>query len=108
MDWLAAGPRDSVEEGGGLMKFRNGFFEELLSSAPVIAVVNEARDRVADRARASAPVGDTGDYKDGIVTSGKMQKRYVGLVIASDPKSLIVEARTGNLARAVRGSARGR
>lgn len=90
------------------MEFRNGFFDELLRSAPVRAVVDEATERVANKARSTAPVGDTGDYKDGITTGSKLQKRYIGLVQATDPKSMIVEARTGNLARALRGSRRGR
>ena len=89
------------------MEFRNCFFDDLLTSAPVRGLVDEATERVANIARASAPVGATSDYKDGIKTSSKLQKRYVGLVQATDPKSMIVEARTGNLSRAVRGACRG-
>lgn len=90
------------------MEFRNGFFEELLRSAPVQGLVDEATERVAAKARSTAPVGETQDYKNGIKTSSKLQERYVGLVQATDPKSMIVEAKTGNLARAVRGGGRGR
>lgn len=108
MDGLATAPRDPVEEVGGLMEFQNGYFEALLRSAPVRTLVDEATERVAEKARSTAPVGDSGDYKNGITTGSKLQERYVGLVQATDPKSMIVEARTGNLARAVRGSGRGR
>lgn len=90
------------------MEFQNGYFDALLRSAPVRAVVDAATERVADKARSDAPVGETSDYKNGIKTGSKLQDRYVGLVQATDPKSLIVESRTGNLARAVRGSGRGR
>lgn len=89
------------------MEFQNGYFEALLRSAPVRGLVDGAAERVADKARSTAPVGD-GDYKNGIKTSGKLQDRYVGLVQATAPHSMVVEARTGNLARAVRGSGRGR
>lgn len=108
MDGVAADPGDPVEEGGGLMEFRNRFFDELLRSDGVRAVVDDATKRIADKARSTAPVGETSDYKNGITTGSKLQERYVGLVQATDPKSMIIEARTGNLARAVRGSGRGR
>lgn len=89
------------------MQFADGFFEKLLSSAEVGAVVMAATEGVADEARATAPV-DSGDYRDGIRTAKKYQKRVVGLVQATDPKSMIIEAKTGNLARAVRSKGRRR
>ncbi|WP_336653079.1 MULTISPECIES: HK97 gp10 family phage protein [unclassified Leucobacter] len=89
------------------MEFQNGYFEGLLRSAPVRAVVDEATERVAAKARSAAPE-DGGDYKNKITTGGKMQERYVGVVTANARHSMKVEARTGNLARAVRSSGRGR
>ena len=68
-----------------------------------IAIPTEA---IAKTARATAPV-DTGDYRDGIKTAGKLQKRYVGLVVGTDPKTMLVESQTGNLARALRANAKG-
>ena len=92
-----------------MVTINNAFFEQLGRSAPVVALVNEARDRVAQTARSTAPVGETGDYKRGIVTRGKVdKKRYVGLVVATDEKSLLIESKTGNLARALRSNSRGR
>lgn len=85
-----------------VVKFNNAWFDALLRSAPVAALVDEAVERIAATARETAPVGDTGDYRDGIVTASKLQERYVGLVIATDPKSMLVESKTGNLARALR------
>jgi len=71
----------------------------------VVRVVKRETDRIAREARASAPE-DTEAYKNGITTRIKYQKRAVGVVEATDPKSLIVEAKTGNLARAVKKAAR--
>ena len=71
----------------------------------IVAVVKRQTDRIAAVARSTAPVDD-GDYKAGIRTRIKYQERAVGVVEATDPKSLIIEARTGNLARAVKKAAR--
>ncbi len=61
--------------------------------------------QVADRARASAPVGETGDYKASIhvetdkrTSEGDFAHAYV---VSDSPYAGIVEARTGNLARAL-------
>lgn len=89
------------------MEFQNGYFEALLRSGQVRDVVDEATERVAQKARSTAPE-DSDEYKNSITTAGKMQERYVGLVVANARHSMKVEARTGNLARAVRGSGRGR
>lgn len=86
--------------------FNNEFFDDLSRSQGVINVVDAATEAVASTARSTAPVGATGDYRDGISTAGKFQARYVGLVIASDKKSMLVESRTGNLARALRANGR--
>jgi hypothetical protein len=85
----------------------NVFFEKLGRDPAVVALVNQKRDQIAAVARSTAPVGD-GDYKRGIVTRGKIdKKRYVGLVVATDRKSLIIESKLGVLARAVRAARRG-
>jgi hypothetical protein len=83
------------------VEFPKDFFDQLSMSAPVKAAVDEMTEAIADTARQTAPE-DTGEYRDGITTASKLQKRYVGLVIASDPKSLLIESKTGNLARAAR------
>ncbi|MFI8593731.1 HK97 gp10 family phage protein [Microbacterium sp. NPDC078428] len=83
------------------VKFNNAFFDDLSRSAGVAALVDEATERIAQTARSTAPT-ESGDYRDGIVTAGKYQRRYVGLVIGTDPKTMIIESRTGNLARALR------
>lgn len=84
------------------MQFNERYFDELLKSAPVDGLVSRITDGIAADARATAPV-DTGAYRAGIVRRKKTTAhRVVQLVVASDPKSLIVEARTGNLVRALR------
>ena len=90
------------------MEFPNDFFDQLSRSDVVKAAVDKVTEAVAETARSTAPA-DTGEYRDGISTASKLQKRYVGLVIAGDPKSLLIESKTGNLARAARAhSKRGR
>jgi hypothetical protein len=89
------------------VEFNNAFFDNLSKSPGVSALVDEVTERVARTARSTAPA-DTGDYRAGIVAAGKLQRRYVGLVIATDPKSMLVESRTGNLARALRANTKGR
>lgn len=83
------------------MNFNNAFFEELGVSEPVTELVVEAAERVAGIARSTAP-RDTEDYANGIGVSVKRQKRSVALVTATDPKSLLIESKTGNLARALK------
>lgn len=71
----------------------------------IVAVVKQQTERIADIARDSAP-DDTHAYKKSITTYIKYQERAVGVVEAGDPKSLLIEAKTGNLARAVKKAAR--
>ncbi|MBF4628895.1 HK97 gp10 family phage protein [Curtobacterium flaccumfaciens] len=84
------------------MQFNERYFDELLMSPGVDRLVGSITDGVAADARANAPV-DTGAYRSGIVhTKKRSSHRIVHLVKATDPKSLIIEARTGNLSRALR------
>lgn len=89
------------------MEFNNAFFEQLGQSPAVTALVTEVTEEVAAIARESAPV-ETGAYKRGIQTEifRHKQKRAVGWVEATDKKSILIEAKTGNLARAIRTQSR--
>lgn len=89
------------------MKFNDRYFDELSRSAGVAAVVDDAAERIAATARADAPE-DSGDYKNGISTAGKYQRRYVGLVVSTDPKTMLIESKRGVLARALRKNVRSR
>jgi Bacteriophage HK97-gp10, putative tail-component len=75
----------------------------LLKSDPVRALIRDEAEKVADRARSSAPVA-SGDYRDSIRVESATTDRAVERVIATAPHSHIVEAKTGNLARALGGS----
>lgn len=78
------------------------FFDSLLRSAPVAKLVDDAAERTLAAARASAPE-DTQDYKNGLhIEHHDSRYRRVARVVGSDPKTLIVEAKTGNLARALK------
>jgi hypothetical protein len=84
------------------MKFNDRYFEELGTSAGVTKLVEGKAESIANRARSTAPV-DTGEYRDGIeVETKRARYRNVALVVGTDPKTLLVEAKTANLLRALR------
>lgn len=89
------------------VKFNNRFFDDLSRSPEVAALVDDVTERIAETARADAPV-DTKDYRDGITTASKYQRRYVGLVVGTDKKTLLLESKLGILARALRKNVRRR
>lgn len=91
------------------MEFNNAFFEELGGSPAVEALVVAAAKRVEGAAKAAAPV-DTGAYRAGIHVEVRRHRklRTVALVVASDPKSMIIESKRGTLARALQAAKRGR
>lgn len=81
----------------------DAFFDSLGRTPAIVAACRESAERIAANARVSAPV-DTSDY----VTSIHVEPRSAAYrdtfrVVASSEHALAVEARTGNLARAVRG-----
>jgi len=72
----------------------------LLKSAEIRAELTSHADRVVAAAKASAPVA-TGEYRDSIHRESATTDRAVERVVASAPHARVVEARTGNLARAL-------
>lgn len=82
----------------------NDFFAGLGKDPGVEDLCHRATEAIAAQARAKAPV-DTGDYRDSI-TVEKRQSRYrtVFRVVADSDHAMGVEARTGNLARALNGT----
>lgn len=83
------------------MKFNEGYFDQLGTSGPVRSLVTQAAERIAARARATGPV-DTHEYVDEIgVKVTESAHRVVATVVAASEHSMIVEARTGNLRRAL-------
>lgn len=73
---------------------------ELLQDPGVAADLARRGQAVAAAARASAPVA-TGAYRDSIQMTTSTTDRAVVRVGSSDPKAFIIEAKTGNLARAL-------
>lgn len=82
-------------------QINNAFFEELGRSPKVTQLCVDVAEKIASAARASAP-RDTDTYADSIrVEVVSRAHRNAALVVAHDRKSLIIESKTGNLARAL-------
>lgn len=73
---------------------------EVLTSPGVRALLRQRAEAVAARARADAPV-NTGDYRNSIGVEDATTDRAVVRVVARDRKALIIESKTGTLARAL-------
>ena len=81
-------------------------FQKLAHSKGVANLCKGIADRVAATAKATAP-RETGDYAAGIhAVIEDHPSRVTAQVVASDPKSLLLESLTGNLARALNGAKR--
>lgn len=79
------------------------WFDTIGRDPGIVGLCKRAADQVANNARASAPVA-SGDYRDGIVVEERSAAyRDMFRVVATDEKSMGVESRTGNLARALKG-----
>ena len=82
--------------------FNPKFFDGILNSAGVKSLTMLAADRALAYAKAAAPV-DTGAYRDGLgIEEVKREHRTTVMVVGHNPKTLLVEARTGNLTKALR------
>lgn len=83
------------------VQINNKFFEDLGRSPEVTRLCVEAAEKIAAAARATAPV-DSGDYRRGIrVEVVARAHRNVALVVGADPKTMLIESTTGNLARSL-------
>lgn len=78
---------------------------EMLNDDALRRKLRPIAERVAAQARATAPV-DSGQYRDSIHVESDTTDRVVERVVADAPHAMVVESRTGNLARAL--SAAGR
>lgn len=74
--------------------------DALLNSADVRASLTARAERVLAAAQSSAPVA-TGGYRDGLEIVQDSTDRVAVRVVGTAPHSHIVEADTGNLARAL-------
>lgn len=75
-------------------------FEEILNSGGVRDLVTERAERALSAARASAPVA-SGAYRESLRVEQATTDRAVARVVADVDYAMVVEAKTGNLARAL-------
>ncbi len=87
------------------MQVNNAFFEQLGRSPQVVKLVRDAGERVAKTARDRGPK-DSREYVNGIKVRVKYQRRVVALVEGTDPKTMLIESKTGNLVRALQANKR--
>ena len=87
---------------GVMVKFNDRYFDELMNSAGVKAMTRRPAEMPLEYAKAHAPV-DTGAYRDGLqIEEVKHAHRTTCMVVGTDPKTLLVESRTGNLRKALK------
>lgn len=92
-----------ARKGQTYMVFNDAYFDEILRSAQVDGLCRQKAETALAIARATAPV-DTGAYKAGLrVEPHDSVHRRSWRVVGHDPKTLLVELKTGNLARALKG-----
>lgn len=82
------------------VKLNSRGVESLLGAPGVRAACREQAEAAAARARSTAPVA-TGAYRDSIHVVSDTTDRAVERVVADVPHAMLVEANTGNLARAL-------
>ena len=78
------------------------WFDQAMRLPGVERLTDDAADRALAAAKSTAPV-DTGDYLAGLhIEHHEAHYRRSTRVVGDDPKTLMIEARTGNLARSVK------
>lgn len=82
------------------IKLNGRGIEEVLHSADVRAELTTRAERCLDAAVSSAPVA-SGDYQASLQIEQTTTDRAVVRVVADVPHAMLVEANTGNLARAL-------
>lgn len=83
------------------VKLNHAAMQALLDGGSgVEAILDQHAEQVASRARGNAPVA-SGDYRDSIHVETEHTDRMVKRVVADVPHALVVEAKTGNLARSL-------
>lgn len=82
--------------------FDGVYFDNIMRSAGIRKLSDEAAHRALGIAKATAPV-DSGDYRDRLVVEHYEAKyRQTARVVGTDAKTLLIESKTGNLARALK------
>lgn len=82
--------------------FNDDVFEQILESAGVENLCRQKAEQALKVAQSTAPV-KTGAYRDGLqVREAQRGHRTAYLVVGEDWKTMLVESKTGNLARALK------
>jgi hypothetical protein len=86
--------------------FNDDFFDDLGHSAAVVGLCRTAAESALGVMRSTAPE-DSGDYKRGFhITTRESAHRTVVVVENNDPKTLLIEAQKGIMARALKKAGR--
>lgn len=85
------------------IEFNPEFFETAMRWPTVERLVDSIAEDALARAKSDAPV-DTGDYRRGLrIEHRESRYRRVAKVVGTDSKTMLVESKTGNLARSIKG-----
>lgn len=88
------------------MTFNPRFFETVMRDPRVEKLVDAVGEQVLKTAKRDAPV-DSGDYERGLrIEHRDAEHRRVTRVVGTDRKTLLIESKTGNLARSLKGAKR--
>ena len=91
-----------AKDQNGSIDFNPKFFNNIMKTAGVVKLSKAAAEKAAGIARATAPY-KSGDYQRGIkVVQRDARYRSTWQVVGTDWKTLLVESKTGNLARALK------
>lgn len=86
----------------GTIDFNPEFFDGIMKSAGIAKLSKEVAEKAAAVARSTAPY-KTGDYQRGIKVEKRESRYRAGYrVVGTDWKTMIIESKTGNLARALK------
>lgn len=84
--------------------FNPRFFENAMRQPAVERLVDGAGERALNFAKTNAPV-DTAEYRDGLhIEHHESRYRRTTRVVGGDDKTMLIESKTGNLARALKGA----
>jgi hypothetical protein len=98
-----------AKSGNTKMTWNEEYFATVARQPAIARKADEAAERVLAKFRETAPVGDpatdpnSGSYRDsGHIEHHRARYRDAARVEVSDPKALLIEAKTGTLARALK------
>lgn len=91
-----------ARSGNTEVTFKTEYFDNIMETAEIESLSKAAAERAHVIAQSTAPV-DSGDYRDRLGVE-RRQSRFRGVwrVVGRDKKTMLIEAKTGNLARALK------